>query len=275
MTVIAMTREMGTRGKDVAAIVAEALGLQVVHHEVVERHVAERMHVDETLVHRFLEGESSLWDRWRIDGRQVSQCTAEEILGLAVEGNVLIRGWGAAQLLADVPHVLTVRVCAPMAFRVAEMRGRLALDDDKLARREIERSDEAHDRAVRALFGSGWRRASGYAISLNTGHMSVETAGDLLIALARTPSFAETEASRAVLADKLVLARVRATLRASGHEAGEGGGLDITVSDGVVTLAGITTNEAAVRASIALIRKVEGVRGVESSVRYVAIGYSA
>ena len=42
MTVIAMTREMGTRGKDVAAGLAERLGIEVVHHEVVERHLAER-----------------------------------------------------------------------------------------------------------------------------------------------------------------------------------------------------------------------------------------
>jgi len=40
MTVIAMTREMGSLGKDVAFGVAEKMGLEVVHHELVERDIA-------------------------------------------------------------------------------------------------------------------------------------------------------------------------------------------------------------------------------------------
>jgi hypothetical protein len=42
MTVIAMTREMGTRGSEVATGVAERLGLSVIHHEIVEHDIAER-----------------------------------------------------------------------------------------------------------------------------------------------------------------------------------------------------------------------------------------
>ena len=49
MTVIAMTREMGSRGRDVAIGLAEALGLTIVQHEVVE-HVADKMHVRESSV---------------------------------------------------------------------------------------------------------------------------------------------------------------------------------------------------------------------------------
>ena len=62
MTVIAMTREMGTRGKDVAAKLAHELELGVVHHELVEKHLAERLQLKESAVHRFLEGEASLWE---------------------------------------------------------------------------------------------------------------------------------------------------------------------------------------------------------------------
>ena len=118
MPVIAMTREMGSRGKDVALGVAERLGLEIVHHEIVEQSVARKMRLTEGSVHRFLEGEASLWERWKIDGHRLSRYTTEEILEIALGGNVIIRGWGAAQLLASVPHVVRVRVCAPMSARV-------------------------------------------------------------------------------------------------------------------------------------------------------------
>ena len=60
MTVIAMTREMGSLGKDVAAGLADQMGLTVVHHELVEHNLAERLGVQESAVHRYLEGGASL-----------------------------------------------------------------------------------------------------------------------------------------------------------------------------------------------------------------------
>jgi len=79
--------------------------------------MAERIGVPESEVHRFLEGEASLLERWKLDRKRMSRYTAQEILELAAKGNVLIRGWGATYLLKSVPHVVCVRVCAPMPFR--------------------------------------------------------------------------------------------------------------------------------------------------------------
>ena len=126
MAVIAMTREMATLGKDVAAGLAERLGLDIVHHELVEHDIAERSGMRESEVHRFLEGEASLLERWKIDRKRLSRYTAQEILELAVKGNVLIRGWGAEYLLRAVPHVICVRICAPTAACVSAMRSAAA-----------------------------------------------------------------------------------------------------------------------------------------------------
>ena len=127
MVAIAMTREMGTLGKDVAQGIADSLGLKVVHSELVEHDLAARLGVQESAVHRYLEGNASLLERWKIDKEKLSQYTAEEILELARGGNVVIRGWGAVAVLRAVPHVLRVRVCAPIRFRervIMELSGR-------------------------------------------------------------------------------------------------------------------------------------------------------
>ena len=68
MTVIAMTREMGSLGKDVALNLAEDLGLRLVQHELVG-HLAEKLHVRESSVNRFLEGKASLFERWELMSR--------------------------------------------------------------------------------------------------------------------------------------------------------------------------------------------------------------
>ena len=112
MTVIAMTREIGSLGNDVAAGLAARLGLRMFRSEIVASTVAERLGVETGAVLRYVEGSASLRERWQIDRRKLFRYTAEEILRLAQQGNVLIKGWGAATLLRDSRRS-SVCGCAP------------------------------------------------------------------------------------------------------------------------------------------------------------------
>jgi predicted transcriptional regulator len=83
MAVIAVTREMGTLGKDVVKGLAEALGIDVVHHEMVEHDLAQQLGMAETAVHRYLEGDATLFERWKIDKQKLSRYTALAAQGCA------------------------------------------------------------------------------------------------------------------------------------------------------------------------------------------------
>ena len=96
------------------------MGLTLILHEMVEHDLAEHLHVPESAVHHRLEGGATLLERLQIGSKRLARYTAEEILDLANRGNVLIRGWGACVLLRGVPHVVRVRVCAPMEVRERE-----------------------------------------------------------------------------------------------------------------------------------------------------------
>jgi cytidylate kinase len=52
MTVIAMTREIGSRGTDVAAGVAAELGLEIINSEIVVPHVAGSLGLEQSAVQR-------------------------------------------------------------------------------------------------------------------------------------------------------------------------------------------------------------------------------
>jgi cytidylate kinase len=262
MTVIAMTREMGTRGKDVAAKLADALGIGVVHHELVEKHLADRLHLKESAVHRFLEGEASLWERWQIDSKRLSRFSSEEILQLAQHGDILIRGWGAAQLLRDVPHVLCIRICAPMANRVAEMKRRLGVDDTKTIEREIQRNDDAHARVIQSQFQTDWRDPTSYDITINTGSISVATATDVLLNLLRSGTYEPTDSSRSLLFDKLIAARVTTTLDAEFSNSPVGSGLRVTAKQGHVNIEGVVSSKSDYRRLLEKVRDIDGVTSV-------------
>jgi hypothetical protein len=73
MTVIAMTREIGSHGSEVAAGVAAALGLEIINSEIVVPHVAETLGVEQSAVQRYMNGKASLFDRWQIDTRKLGE----------------------------------------------------------------------------------------------------------------------------------------------------------------------------------------------------------
>src|SRR5882757_4786201 len=202
MTVIAMTREIGSLGIDVAAGVAERLGVAIIDSEIVANNIAERLGVEASALLCYVDGSASIFERWLINRRKLSLYTSEEILLLAQRGNVLIRGREAATLLRDMPQVISVRVCAPMNFRVKVIMERLGVKDAKAVREQIERYDAAHARAMRASFNIEREDALIYHIILNTERLSVEECVQAVCQLAQDARFQDRATTRSVLADK-------------------------------------------------------------------------
>ena len=212
MPIIAITREMGSLGKDVAQGLGQALGLPVIYHEVIDC-LADRMRVRKSHVIRLLDGSAGLFERLTADKTSLSLFTAEEIYAIAAKGGAVIRGWGATHLLRGVPHAICVRVCAPFEVRKRRMMERLGADDEPRIAEEIRANDEAHGAIMRRNFGVQWTDPEHYDVVLNTQRVDIDECVDELRALSRAPQFEETERSRRILDDLALAARVRAALR--------------------------------------------------------------
>lgn len=264
MHVITMTQEMATLGKDVALGVCEELGLEQVRHEVGDV-VAGRMQVKKSLIRRLREGKASTIERWAADEKTISIFTAEEIFDLAVKGNVLIRGWGATLWLRSVSHIPGIQVCAPMPLRIKRLMARLETDDENLARREIRADDAARSARMAEHFDVEWGDPSLYDLTLNTERLPIPDCVDIVVALARSAAFAETPESRQHLLDLALAAHVRAALRANADTSHVD--IAITVTKGVVTLAGIVSNPGEhqhcvdVASTVASVTKIENQLG--------------
>jgi cytidylate kinase len=265
-----MAREMATLGRDVAAGLADRLGLHVVHHELVAQDIAGRVGSRESEVLRFLEGGRTLLDRWRVDTARVSRYTAEQILDLAVKGNVVIRGWGATYLLRNVPHVLCVRICAPMADRERVLMQRVGIGDRATARREIERNDAAHNGTMQRLFGIDWTDPALYSLVLNTARINVENCVEYIARVAQSPAFQETPASRRALHDQLILSKVHSALDHRFGSSSSALGIDAEVIEGKVVLKGALSDQHVIAETVRLMHRIPGVQGVESRIGHIS-----
>jgi len=56
MTVIAMIKEIGSLGTEVAAGLAHRLGLNIIHSEIVANNIAERLGIEQSALLRYGDG---------------------------------------------------------------------------------------------------------------------------------------------------------------------------------------------------------------------------
>jgi cytidylate kinase len=265
MPLIAMNREMGSLGKDVAKGVADALGLKVQHHEIID-HLANRARLRKSHVVSFLEGTQGLLERLTVDNLKLRVLTADEIVSAAEHNEGLVlRGWGATSLLKEVPHCVRVCVSAPRRERVKRMMKRLDLDDPIAVERIVDQNDEAAQAVMRRHFHIDVRDLNEYDIGLNTERMAVEQCVDTIVAMVHSKQFAETEQSHDKLRDVAITHHVRAALRM--HASTSHCYVRVTTLYGRVTLEGVVDDTAQRSACADIATRIKGVMDVDNRLR--------
>jgi cytidylate kinase len=265
MPLVAMTREMGSLGKDVAAGLAARSNRKVVYQEIIEP-LANKMRLRKSHVERFLEGKSGIWERLTTDRTSLSIFTADETFRFLRDGSTaVIRGWGAVHLLRNVPHVIRVRVCAPLETRISRMMERLATDNRATVESEIQLSEEAHSAITKRHFGINWRDSEHYDLVLCTERLSVDECVEEIESVTRRPRFQETPESIAMVEDLAIEWAVRSALRRDVRTAD----IAITVQGdgGVARLTGVVDNQQQSDAAAEVAAAAEGVKSVDNQLR--------
>ena len=265
MPLIAMTREMGSLGKDVAAGLSERLGKRVVHHEIIDQ-LANKMRLRKSHVIRFLEGKAGIWERLTTDKTSLSIYTADETLQLAEKEEVaVIRGWGAAHLLRPIPHVVCIRVCAPLDLRIRRMMERLNTDDRALVESEIRLSEEAHGAITRRHFGINWQDSENYDLALNTERLAIDECVEEVMNLLGDRAFQETPASMQMFSNLALRTHVVAALRHDPRTAKMV--ISIEADDGRITLSGMLESGLEAKDAVEVASAMPGVKDVVNQLR--------
>jgi cytidylate kinase len=213
MAVIAMDREMGCGGRDIAEGVAKALSASLFLYEIID-HLADRMRVRKSHVVRLLEEGDDLEHALTSEDTLPAIVSPVELLELAsLPESVVLRGWGGPALLREVSHVMRVRLTAPLEVRVAKLMSRVKNPDEAKIRQEIADFDEAHGAVTRRHFGVDYTDASLYHLVLDTSEFTVNECVERIVAGSLDPRFAETAASRLRLQGLAIEAHLKALLK--------------------------------------------------------------
>ncbi len=269
MPVVAMTREMGSLGTDVAAQLSDRIGKPLVHHEIIGL-LADKMRLRKSHVVRFLDCKAGIWERMTTDNTRLAIFTADETCRLIASGRVgVLQGWGSAHLLRQDPHVVTVRVCAPLETRVERMMQRLNTDDRSFVESEIRLSEEAHAAIARRHFRVDWYQPENYDLVLNTERLTIDECVDEIASVLKRPQFQETPESMRVFADLALQMEVRAALRHDTRTSQMSIGIEAI--DGHVTLSGVLEPGLDETDAVEVANAVKGVVETESRLRVATV----
>jgi cytidylate kinase len=206
MPVITISRQYASGGSDIARLVAERLGWQLVDNEFVDR-VAERAGITPDEVAEREERVPGLAERLAralaISSPEVFVATGEPpeprfgseaelvrateaVINEAVqtEHQLILVGRGAQAHLAQHEDTLHVYVVAPRELRVAAAARRLKVETGD-ADEAVDEIDNGRRRYVKTYYDRHWEDAGNYHLSLNTGIFSYEQCADLIIEAAR------------------------------------------------------------------------------------------
>jgi CMP/dCMP kinase len=203
VTVITISRELGSEGDIICDIICEKMGFSRMDKALLAR-IAEEAGIDAEAVEemergftkraRLVSGEmtslyrkqASAFDGARaIDDRTYAQVLHDTIEDYARQGNALIAGRGGQMILRDWPGTLHVRLYAPEEIRVQRLMARDSIAQAD-ATRLVQRSDEQKRQFIRQMFNNAdWRNPKYYHLTIDTGRISIETAATLVVLAAQ------------------------------------------------------------------------------------------
>ena len=191
MSVITVSRQLGSLGGFVAERAARDLG-----YHLVDKGTLEAM-LNEYGIGRFEEfgRMPGFWERMDPEKagirHNVLDMAAECMRAIARHGDAVIVGRGGFAVLGELADVLHVRVQAPLQVRIERIRNQPGFIPVERAEAALLEND--HDQAafIKSVYGRRWERADAFDLVLDTGKLAPEAAAQFVVegalALKRAP----------------------------------------------------------------------------------------
>ncbi len=195
MNVITVTRDYGAGGYEVAHLLAESLGWELLDRELLHRAAAVE-HLPDAELERLDEKAISLADRFRLHPlhEKYIHGLREAARQAVVKGNVVLVGRGTAHLIEDAANVLHVRLVAPKVWRARRMAQREGWTyESALAR--CTQEDSIRDRFLRYFFGDLPSQLARYSLVFNTGRVPLNDVVASVVTLVSGDTCTEAEAT--------------------------------------------------------------------------------
>ena len=179
MSVITISRQLGSLSCDIARATANRLGYRLVWREIINQaaRVAGAPDVALAVIDELgifgLETSSEAESAYRAAVRNI-------MLEMAEEGNIIILGRAGQVILSGRPDTLHVRLTAPLEVRINRVAARLSIPYEA-ARAQVLASDRHRKSYLKKGYQVDWNNPDLYDLMINTANVSAETAVEMIL----------------------------------------------------------------------------------------------
>lgn len=211
MAVLTISREFRSGGQEVGAAVAERLAYQYVGKERILEEMGKVGDRWRKMVFDLDEAAPTLWERYDIQYRGFIALVESAVYEYALKDRAVIIGRGGNFLLEGIPHVLRVRLTAPLKTRTERVIAKDGVDR-KTAERLIQRIDRARAGYIRSNYGKDWHDVKHYDIVFNTEKQPFAEVADLLVEMLEKCDRSATGEGMNLLSGRALAARIKAAI---------------------------------------------------------------
>ena len=179
MSLVTISRQLGSLGTEIAREVAEKMNYEYVDKEKIGKILAAFGQGSEEF-EEFDEKRPPLWDLLAILRTNFFISMEAAIYDMARKGRVVIVGRGGQVLLRNHPGTLHVRIFAPFDLRVKRLVESERVDE-KHAVRMLRQSDYDSAGYIHSFSNADWNDANLYDLMINTEKLSPATAVQMII----------------------------------------------------------------------------------------------
>lgn len=255
MAIITISRGLKSGGEMLAHELEKRLGYKCMSREVISSCARKYNIMEEDLYQKLTEA-PSLWHRMTQEHSRYLIYVKCSLIEAALQDNIIYHGYAGPLYLDGIRHVLKVRLEAPLDLRIQNM-----MDESGLSREEaaaaLLKVDEERRRWVKFLHDKDWYDPALYDFVANLGNISLDTACEMIVMLAKSEEFATTPKSVRHLEDYLLESEVRAAIAADDRIWDQK--ITVAAQRGAVTIRGLVKGR---KQKNLIVETAESVKGV-------------
>ena len=181
MTVITISRELGSEGDSIAKLVSQSL-----HYRFVDKVFVGNVLSQYGLVEFDTEYDTlpSFWEKFNAQKEERREMMVDllnqVIRAVAQQGDVIILGRSGFAILGNYIDVLNLRIQAPFNLRIKRMIDRkniTAFEAEKLVRK----GDKVRSSFIKSFYGVNWDISSPFDVIINTGKIPLDVAAKCIV----------------------------------------------------------------------------------------------
>ena len=264
MSIITISRGTKSGGFELATRLSKKLGYKTLSMEDVIAESAKKYNIMKEILFDKLEKTPSVWQKFTDEYARYIIFIQCSLLEAIKQDNIIYHGYAGQILLKNLPHVLKLRVEAPLEYRARSVMDEYNYNYDQ-AVHHIKNVDARRKKWMKMVYNDDWYNPHLYDLWVNLEHMAMETVCEMVAFLTERDEFKTSENAIRSLENIYLACEVRAAL-ASDDEIWKGQEITVNAYDGTIILKGNTKNKEMRDLIVDTASKVKGVNECKSDI---------